>query len=440
MPQLSILLHRLKILFKGRGLFEALLVHPIHLYGHLFSALFAVARLRYKLVRSPLPHQIRTGSPNSDLPMTFVHAMRPMAARLSTVVLLVGWVGACEREPTGIAPVGLVDLASPWDLTTPGDTEMNEHALFLVGEAGTRIDRMRSLVVVRNGKLAYERYYHGATVDSLADVRSVTTSVLGALVGIAVESRYLDGIDQPITDFLDPSSFDIRPEHKFVTVGQLLTMASGLYWSSNNLGGYGEWIQSDMHVDYLLSRDFTSTPGESFTYNPGAVHLLSVVLEEAVGRPLQDFADEVLFRPLGIGQRSWERISSGYVNGSSGLDLRPRDLARIGQLYLQDGWSGTTSIVPERWVAETVQPQWPGLGSVGPVQDLSYGYLWWLDEDNEAFFAWGFAGQFIYVVPAHQLIVVATTDWQGVSEDVGSSALEEDVLGLIVHGVLSAAR
>jgi CubicO group peptidase (beta-lactamase class C family) len=372
--------------------------------------------------------------------MTFVYAMRPPAARLFTAFLLVGWLSGCESEPVGIAPVGLVDLASPWVLTTPGDVGMNENALFLVGEEGSRIDRMRSLVVVRDGKLVYERYYHGSTVDSLSDVRSVTKSVLGALVGIAVEGRYLDGLDQPITDFLDPSSFDIRPEHEFVTVGQLLTMTSGLYWSSDNVAGYGEWIQSDMHVDYLLSREFISIPGESFTYNSGAVHLLSVVLEIAVGRPLQDFADEVLFSPLGITQRTWEGLSTGYVNGSAGLDLRPRDLARIGQLYLQDGWSGATSIVPESWVAETVQPRGLSLGSVGPVQDLSYGYLWWLDEDNEALFAWGFAGQFIYVVPAHQLVVVATTDWRGVSEDIGSGALEEDVLGLIVHGVLSAAR
>jgi CubicO group peptidase (beta-lactamase class C family) len=369
-----------------------------------------------------------------------VNPIRSVRVRLLALALLGGLSIACDSGPVGVAPEGAVDLAAPWLQVAPETVGLNENSLFLAGEIGSRIERMRSLVVVRKGRLAYERYYGGSTVDTLADVRSVTKSVVATLVGIAIANGAIAGLDQPITDFLDSSDFDVRPEHELVTIRHLLTMTSGFYWSEDNVTGYHDWIESDDQVNYLLSRPFVATPGTTFTYNSAAAHLLGVVLEKAVRRPLPDFADDVLFGPLGIRQREWEDLSDGYVNGAAGLDLRPRDLARLGQLYLQEGWSGTRAVVPPLWVEEATTPRWNSLGPVGPIENVSYGFLWWLDQDRGAYFAWGFAGQFIYVVPRLDLVVVATTEWRGVSQDVGYRALQEEVLGLIVNSVLPAAR
>lgn len=359
----------------------------------------------------------------------------PWVAVASMVV-----AASCNDAPTALPPEGAIDLAAPWIKVDAESVGMDGNALFVAGLLAADIERMRSLLVVKDGRLAYERYYGGAGPNSLADVRSVTKSIVGTLTGIALERGTIESLDQPITDFLHGPEFDVRVEHALVSVGDLVTMSSGFEWAESGTVGYDAWIASDDHVDYLLDRALADPPGEAFKYNSAAVHALGVLVEKAVGQSLEAFADEALLGPLGIGDRAWEALPSGYVNGGSGLDLRPRDLARIGQLYLQEGWSGDRPVVPASWIGEATTPRWSDLGSTGPIDGLSYGYLWWLDLDHDAVFAWGYGGQFLYLVPGERLAVVATTEWAGVNEDIGSSALQSRVLGIIVDHVLQAVR
>jgi CubicO group peptidase (beta-lactamase class C family) len=347
---------------------------------------------------------------------------------------------ACTDGPTAVPPEGATDLAAPWMVANPAAVGLDGGELFVAGELAGRVDRMRSLLVVRDGRLAFERYYGGWNVDTLADVRSVTKSVVSTLVGIALEQGYLASLDQPITDFLGRPTYRVSLEHALVTVRHLLTMTSGFAWAEAGETAYNDWIRSEDHVDYLLTQPFETSPGEAFSYNSAAVHLLGVVLEEATGVALPQYADRVLFEPLGVARRRWEELADGHVNGGAGLDLRPRDLARLGQLFLQEGWSGRRSIVPTAWVEEATTKRFTGFGGVGPVAQVSYGYLWWLDLENGAYFAWGFAGQFVYVVPRLDLVVVATTDWNGVRDDIGNERLQEEVLRIIVDRILPAAR
>lgn len=347
-------------------------------------------------------------------------------------------VTGCDDGPTGIAPDESLDLGLPWVSADPSALGMSANALFVAGETGEDIARLESLVVIREGRVAYERYYRGMTRDSLADVRSVTKSIVATLVGIAIESGAIDDVDDPITDYLDDSSFNVRPEHEAITVRDLLQMTSGIQWLETGGPDYGVWIQSADHENTVLDRAIANEPGTTFTYNSGAVHLLGVVLERAVGRPLADYAQEVLFTPLGIGEVVWEDLGRGFVNGGSGIDLRPRDLARIGQLYLQRGFSGDRRIVPESWIDEVTTQRWTNLGSYGAIGRLSYGYLWWMDLERGAYLAWGYGGQFVYVVPDERLVVVVTTHWPGVSQDEGSDVLTRDVLALVTGPVLAA--
>lgn len=349
-------------------------------------------------------------------------------------------LAGCSDGPTLSPPEGAIDLAAPWASASPEALGLDGSALFVAGELAGRIERMRSLLVVKDGRLVLERYYGGWTADTLADVRSVTKSVVSTLVGIALREGHIASLDQPITDFLRVPEYDVDVAHSFVRIRHLLTMTAGFEWSERLTDEYNAWVLSDDHVAYVLERPISSPPGTSFVYNSGTVHLLGVILEEATGTTLSHYADRVLFGPLGISERVWEPLLRGQVNGGAGLDLRPRDLARLGQLMLQDGWSGNRSIVPAQWVADATSRGFSDLGSVGPIDRLSYGFLWWLDVDDDAYMAWGYGGQFVYVVPSSSLVVVATTDWRGVSEDIGPERLTEEVLGIVVGRVLPSTR
>jgi CubicO group peptidase (beta-lactamase class C family) len=214
-------------------------------------------------------------------------------------------------------------------------------------------------------------------------------------------------------------------------------MTGGWEWHESGAVGYNEWIQSTDHVQYLLNHPLTDAPGAQFNYNSAAVHLLGVILEQVTGMTLPAFADQVLFGPLGISDRAWEDTGDGHVNGGAGLDLRPRDLARIGQLFFQHGVSGTRHVVSEDWVREATRAHFPWISDEGPTH-VSYGYLWWTDADNDAYMAWGYRGQFIYVAPSRRLVVVATTAWWQIDGVSAPSDLSLQALDVIVNGVVPA--
>lgn len=350
------------------------------------------------------------------------------------------WAAACTDAPTAPLPEGAVDLRQPWVTAEAEAVGLDASALHLADQVAEETPRIRSLLVVRRGRLVHERYWGGPDAATLMDVRSVTKTVVSTLTGIALERGDIQSIDQPITDFLSSPEFDIGAEHSLITIRHLLTMGSGIAWAENTTNEYNEWITSPDPAAYVLARPLENQPGTAFDYNSGAVHLLGILLERATGMSLPDYADEVLFGPLGIEARTWEPVNPPYVNGGAGIDLRPRDLARIGQLFLQDGYSAGTAVVPSVWVEEATQRRWGDLGSSGPIDRLDYGFLWWLDLSHDAYFAWGHGGQFIYVVPGLDLVVVLTTEWRGASQDIGAAALTERAMNVVVNHVLPAVR
>lgn len=360
----------------------------------------------------------------------------PVPRRYAVVMLavLVAGATACSESPTDTVLDQTVDLTLPWQTATPSSTGMDGGELEQAVTRARGIARMRSLLVVRRGRLVAEHYFGGARPDDLADVRSVTKSVVSTLAGLAIERGYLSGLDQTIGEILGPEVAHLDETDRRVTVRHLLTMSGGWDWTEQGAVGYNEWILSSDHLAYVLDKAHVAAPGSTFAYNSAAVHLLGVVLEEATGMGLPAFAAQELFGPLGVDAVGWEPMPEGGVNGSSGLDLRPRDLARLGQLFLQDGWSGTRRVLPEGWVAEATRSRWPWRSDAGPTL-TSYGYLWWTGEPNHAFMAWGYGGQFVYVAPERDLVVVATTEWrQGAPADLAAQVLE-----VIVDGVLPAA-
>jgi len=270
-------------------------------------------------------------------------------------------------------------------------------------------------------------------------VRSVTKSVVCALTGIALRDGVLPGTAASIAPYLaDVDTLDSADSA--VTVRDLLTMTSGYAWDETNGPDYNAWIVADNHVQYLLDRAHAAPPGATFTYNSAAVHTLGVVLEDAAATPLPRYATDHLLGALGVDTVAWEALDRGTVNGGSGIALRARDLLKFGQLFLQRGWSGDASVVPESWVDSVTRPHFSWRTVVGPLQRVTYGMLWWVsDIDPAAYFAWGYGGQVVYVVPDRDLVVVATTDWVQLTE-ITPTELAAQVLGVIANDVVPAAQ
>jgi CubicO group peptidase (beta-lactamase class C family) len=358
---------------------------------------------------------------------------------LGLPLVLVGAVlaTACGDAATGPGPADTLDLTQPWQSAEPVSLGADAAKLDAAAAQAAAVPRFRSLLVVRDGRLVLERYFGGAGPDDLADIRSGTKSVVSTLVGIALEDGYLSSLDQTLLQLLPASVAVLRPDEEGITIRDLLTMTGGWDWDESTVAGYNDWVTSSDHVQYLLNRPLADPPGTVFTYNSAAVHLLGVILEQATGMSLPTFADQALFAPIGISSRAWEPFPEGTVNGGSGLDLRPRDLARIGQLFLQDGVSGDRRVVAVDWIAEATRAHFPWTSDGGSTH-LSYGYLWWTDADNDAYFAWGYRGQYIYVAPARRLVVVATTAWWAIDGQSAPSDLDRQALAVIVNGVLPA--
>ncbi len=364
------------------------------------------------------------------------------SARLAVLLGLVAGL-ACGSEDDPVLPPDPgppVDLSGPWQTASPRDQGFVPSQLEEAFEQARTTDRLLSLLVVRNGHMVDEEYFRGNGAEQVNDVRSVTKSVVSALVPLAISAGFVSGIDQPIGELILPETAALTQEQAQITISHLLTMTSGFEWDESTAGSYNDWVVAPDQIQYLLDRPLVDTPGSVFTYNSAAVHLLGVALEDAIGTPLSDFARDRLFEPIGIDTVVWEPVSGGRVNGGSGLDLRPRDLARLGVLMLQDGVSGSRQVLPRGWAASAMETQVPLQAEYGPLTSLSYGRLWWTAEGirGPEALAWGFGGQFIYVVPSMNVVVVATTDWRGVGSAVG--AVTRSVLDVIVNGVMRAAR
>jgi CubicO group peptidase (beta-lactamase class C family) len=302
------------------------------------------------------------------------------------------------------------------------------------------IPRLRSLVVARHGQIVAESYFGGASAATRFDGRSVTKSVMSLLVGISLASGQLTSVDASVGDYLG-APYSLDAQDRAVTIRQLLTMTSRYQWHESDGDDYNQWIVAADHVQYLLDRRQTD-PAGTFVYNSAAVNLLGVVLQRAVAQPLQQYAQSVLFHPIGIASAEWEVLEPNMVNAGSGIGLTARDFLRLGQLLLQNGRSGSQQIVPASWIAAASTPQFSWRSTYGAQRSTTYGYLWWVADAPaiNAAFAWGYGGQFVYVVPSLDLVAVATTEWRGLSAEADPTTFASGVLTIIVNSVLPAAR
>ena len=284
---------------------------------------------------------------------------------------------------------------------------------------------VRAAVIVKDGVIVDEYYKDGFDETSVFTLQSVSKSLTSAIMGIAIEKGYIESIDEPISKYL-PQVLDIDSERfQRVTIRHLLTHTSGIDFGDNAV--WGPWRSSDNWTDYALNRPLIHEPGTVFNYATAGSHLLAAILQEATGMTAYDFGKEYLFDPLGMDSVVCALAPEGISDGGNGFAMNVRDMAKFGQLFLQRGqWEGE-QIIPEDWVEESTTVQFTRSSGLS-----DYGYQWWVrtfgQQRYPAFFAQGHFGQFIFVIPDLELVIVFTSHntgsnsmyWQFVSDIVAA--------------------
>ncbi|HTO06594.1 MAG TPA: serine hydrolase [Myxococcota bacterium] len=354
----------------------------------------------------------------------------------------VGW----QRGPSDCP--GLPEPAE-WPRVTPAEAGLDPGALESVAERIERreLENVHALLVVRGGKLAFERYFAGedalwaepakpATFDAgaLHDVRSVSKSVVGALVGIAHGEGALPDLDAPIARFFPVHARGRESALAGRTLRHALTMSAGLAWDELTHPYYdprndehGLWLAADP-LAYGLSRRPVAAPGAAFAYNGSLPVVLAQVVEQATGVPFDRYAVEKLWCPLGVTRAEWVQHPSGVIVSASGLRLTPRAMARFGQMMLDGGRFAGRQIVPPDYARASLEAQVTLPAGFGGA--TGYGYLWWIGQLPVAS---GNGGQRIVLDRETGTVIVTTAG-------LYDSPRQGEVPMQVVAGVLAAYR
>jgi CubicO group peptidase (beta-lactamase class C family) len=275
-----------------------------------------------------------------------------------------------------------------------------------------------SVLLVKNGKLILEEYFYGYDRDDLHYLASATKSITSILVGISVDQDMIKNVDQKVYQlFPDYQKTQWISKKYEITLRHLLSMTSGIEWDENRsirdprhdyfaMRRGGDWIR------YVFNKELVSAPGQTFNYNGGLSALLGEIIRRSSGLNAKEFSQKYLFDPLGISHYRWLIYNNGSINTGGGLLLRPRDMAKIGQMMLNNGKYNDKQIVSDEWIKQSTKnyivPKSQPLGS-------GYSYQWWLGETNingqtiKVYFAQGLGGQFIFVVPKMKITAIFTS-------------------------------
>ncbi len=309
-----------------------------------------------------------------------------------------------------------------WRISTPEAHGMDSEKLAAFVEAAVNSGRFKSFVIVRDGYIVAEKYF-GIKPDKRQRVYSVTKSVVSTLFGIAMEEGKIESVDTKVLDCFPDTTFDHVDENKQnMTLENLLTMTSGLDWPYAGMQDFSEW--EDDPTKYVLDMEMAAAPGHNFLYHNGTVEVLGEYISQAVGEDISDYAAEKLFTPMGITGQFWTPTLNGQRDAAcSGLCLTARDMAKYGYLYLHNGeWDGQ-QLVPAAWVQTSTNIH---VGEEGNFDQYisGYGYLWWVDA-NGCYSARGYQGQFVFVFPNLDMIVVVQAGFTGETDGVNNELIPE---------------
>jgi CubicO group peptidase (beta-lactamase class C family) len=314
----------------------------------------------------------------------------------------------CDRSLLDYAP-----LDGDWPVSTPEEVGLERDLLDGLYCDAQREDTLYGLLVAKDGQLVAEDYYGDGGIDERSTRQSVTKSFNSALVGLAVEQGCLS-IDDKMFDYFPEYVGEVGSEKRSITIEDMLQMRSGYPWEETDPALWDGVLSGDYEplvVDFPLTED----PGTVHQYSNLTAHWLGVIVARACDVDLYEFAESELFAPLGAELGGWLQDADGYWMGAFWMQITARDMARFGQMYLDDGRVGGDQVLPASWVRDSLKSYSEPTGALTPgpeLRDWGYGYQWWSGraKDNEVDFAWGHGGNFIFLVEDLDLMVVITAD------------------------------
>lgn len=309
-----------------------------------------------------------------------------------------------------------------------------------------KFKNIQSVLIVKNGKLVLEEYFYGFNRDKMHQLRSATKSVTSILVGIAKDQKLISSVDQKLYEiFPEYEEIDWSSPKDKITIKHVLTMSAGLEWnewayadSDSRSSIYG-MVRSNDWIRFVLGRRAIQPPGEIFNYSSGLSLVLGEIIKKKTGFYANEYARKYLFGPLGISEYSWQNGPGGMVytsGGEKGLYLRPRDMAKIGFLYINKGNWKDQQIVSAEWVKESTQPHVKAF-----FAGSEYGYQWWRgekgieDDKIRLYYAVGHGGQYIFVCPSLDLVAVFTSKVSG--NPLGVARPQVAMLDYIIPSIIS---
>ncbi|HTE34625.1 MAG TPA: serine hydrolase [Chryseolinea sp.] len=316
-------------------------------------------------------------------------------------------------------------LVSPLGAEGIDTSQITELTNLIIRDEYKRID---GLLILRNGKLVYENYFHGHSPDILHNIFSAGKSITAILTGIAIDKGFIESVNTPVTQLLpEYESFqNPDPRKDEITIGHLLNMTSGLQCDDWYEQTEERMQQSSDWVKFTLDLPMVDEPGTHGSYCTGSAVTLGRIIEHASGLSLQEFANRYLFDPLKIYQYKWHIMPDGKASGGGLFFLRPRDMAKIGLFMLNNGLQDGEQILSKDWVKHCSETS---VKLSGPFD--GYGYLWWKQafaSDIETYFADGNGGQQIFIIPSKQLVLVFTGGNQNTSLGLQNFGMIKDYI------------
>ena len=300
---------------------------------------------------------------------------------------------------------------------------------------------VHSMIIFKDNKIVFEEYfpghqykwdgpnYHGELVSwdksTLHGVKSVSKSIASFCIGIAIDKGFIKSVDQSVFDYLPDHQQLKKGGKERITIEHLLTMTSGLEWvewntslSSEKNDIVGIWFQDKDPLTFILEKPLVKEPGTTFNYSGGNTIVLGEIIRNATKMDLEQFANEYLFKPLGIDSSDWNlRYKNGVIEAGGGLEITPRDLTKIGALCLNKGTFNGKQIISEKWI-EKCNTQYSDNTNIFIPGHLSgghgYAYSWWLKtlkksgKEISMYHAVGWGGQELIIIPELNAVVVFT--------------------------------
>jgi CubicO group peptidase (beta-lactamase class C family) len=310
-----------------------------------------------------------------------------------------------------------------WQTSSPEDQNINSLYLNkLVLDINDNIfGNIKSLVIIRNSYLIFEKYFRGDTRETLHPVYSVTKSIVSALVGILFQRDEISSLDNKLLSyFADYNIKNPDTDKSSITLRHTLNMSAGFQWNELSIpysdpnNDFQKLFSSSDPIQYVLDKPMQDTPGSIFRYNTGLPLLFGAIITELTGEPADTFANKNLFSEIGIRNFNWVHAQGNIVNTGSGLYLRPLDMALFGELYLNQGIWNRKQIISPEWISLSTAK------SIVVNSNFDYGYYWWRYSNsnnvvstlpiNDIYYAYGYGDQIILIIPQYKIVVVITAD------------------------------